>query len=93
MDPHDRLPLLRPRWVKTASTTPEAAVAAAVLHQAVHDVRHPEKADDYKSARRFLFDKSAESKLRFWCEIVDLNIEAIRERLGAERGSTGCETY
>ncbi len=79
--------------MKTTSTTPERTLAAAVLHQAVHDLRHPEKAADYKSARRFLFDKSAESKLRFWCEIVNLNIEAIRERLGAERGSTGCETY
>ncbi len=71
--------------MNTTSTTPERALAAGVLHQAVHDLRHPEKPADYKSARRFLFDKRAEPKLHFWCELIDINIEAIRERLGAER--------
>ncbi len=67
------------------SITPERALAAGVLHQAVHDLRHPNKAAEYESAKRFLFHETAEPKLRFWCELVDLNVEAVRERLGAER--------
>ncbi len=71
--------------MNTTSATPERALAAGVLHQAVHDLRHPNKAADYQSAKRFLFHKTAEPKLRFWCELIDINIEAIRDRLGAER--------
>ncbi len=71
--------------MNTTSTTPERVLAAAVLHQAVHDLRHPKKPADYKSARRFLLDREQEPKLSFWCELIDLNIDAIRDRLGAER--------